>query len=102
MSQSKINDCYAIEDTDKALACLKQVVQEKGECRPRLVLFTQINCRPCKQERTRYAKDIAEGIIEEINIDFPVGAAIAQKNAIDFIPSLVVLDCHDTIIEPGV
>lgn len=102
MSQSKINECYAIEDNDEALACLKQVVQQESECRPRLVLFTETGCRPCKQERTRYAKDIAEGIIEEISIDSPVGATIAQKNAIDFIPSLVVLDCHDTIIEPGV
>ena len=102
MSQSKITACYAIEDNKQALACLKEVVQEKAPCRPRLVLFTQTKCRSCKQERTRYAKDIAEGIIEELNIDSPEAATIAQKNGIDFIPSLVVLDCRDNIIEPGV
>lgn len=102
MSQSKVNDCYAIQDNSEALACLKKVVQEKTECRPRLVLFTQTKCRSCKQERTRHAEDIAQGIIEEISIDSLEGATIAQKNDIDFIPSLVVLDCHDKIIEPGV
>lgn len=102
MQQTKINDCYAIEDNDEALACLKRVVQEESECRPRLILFTQNKCLPCKQERTKYSQDIAQGIIEEINVDSPVGVALAQKNGIDFIPSLVVLDCHDNIIEPGV
>ena len=102
MSQSKIHDCYAIEDNSKALACLRKVVQEKTECRLRLVLFTETKCLPCKEERTRHAEDIGQGIIEEISIDSPIGAAIAQKNGIDFIPSLVVLDCHDNIIDPGV
>jgi len=102
MSQAKINECYAIEDNEEALACLRKVVQEEGECRPRLVLFTQDKCLPCKQERTRHAGDIAQGIIEEINIDTPVGATLAAINAIDMIPSLVVLDCHDKIIEPSV
>ena len=102
MSQDKINECYAIEDNEEALACLKKVVQEEGECRPRLVLFTQDKCLPCKQERARHKQDISEGIIEEINIDTPVGATLAAINAIDMIPSLVVLDCNDHIILPGV
>lgn len=102
MSQDRINECYAIEDNEQALACLKKVVQEEGTCRPRLVLFTQTNCQSCKQELKRHSQDIGEGIIEEINIDSPEGATIAQKNSIDLIPSLVVLDCHDNIIEPSV
>jgi len=91
-----------MENNEEALACLRKVVQEEGECRPRLVLFTQDKCVPCKQERKRYKQDISEGIIEEINIDTPVGATLAGINAIDMIPSLVVLDCHDHIILPSV
>lgn len=102
MSQDKVNECYAIEDNEEALACLKKVVQEEGECRPRLVLFTQNKCVPCKEERARHKQDISEGIIEEINIDTPIGATLAEKNGIDMIPSLVVLDCNDKIIEPSV
>jgi hypothetical protein len=101
MSQ-KIIDCYEIEDTEKALSCLKEVVQEPSACRLRLVLFTQDNCSSCKTERKRFDGDIARGIIEEISIDSPEGIKIADKNGISFVPALVVLDCHDNIIEPGV
>ena len=101
MSQ-KILDCYKIEDNEKALACLKEVVQEPSACRPRLVLFTQDACSSCRQEHERYQDDISGGIIEEISIDSPEGIKIADKNGITFVPALVVLDCHDNIIEPGV
>jgi hypothetical protein len=102
MSESKIIDCYKIEDNQKALSCLKEVTQEPSPCRARLVLFTQDNCTSCKQERKRYQDDIENGIIEEIRIDSPEGTKIADKNGIVFVPALVVLDCHDNIIEPGV
>ena len=101
MSQ-KILDCYKIEDNEKALACLKEVVQEPSACRARLVLFTGTDCNSCKTERERYQGDISGGIIEEISIESPEGIEIAGKNGITFVPALVVLDCHDNIIEPGV
>lgn len=101
MSQ-KIIDCYKIEDNEKALACLKEETQKPTACRARLVLFTEENCSSCKQERERYQGDISGGIIEEISIDSPEGIKIADKNGITFVPALVVLDCHNNIIEPGV
>lgn len=102
MSKAKIDQCYLIEDNNAALDCLKTLVQEPAACQPRLVLFTQGNCLPCKSEASRYEKDIADGTIQEIDVDSPEGSAIAIKNGIDIIPALVVLDCHDNIIEPGV
>lgn len=102
MSESKIIDCYKIEDNQQALSCLKEAVQEAGPCRTRLVLFTQGNCSSCKKERERFQDDLQSGTIEEIKIDSPEGRKIADKNGIDFAPALVVLDCHDNIIEPSV
>lgn len=102
MTQSKIDGCYALEDNKAALDCLKRVVQEPSPCQARLVLFTQTNCPGCKSELKRHQQDVTEGVIQEINIDSPEGLAIAKKNNIDFVPALVVLDCHDNIIEPSV
>jgi len=102
MSRQKINECYSLEDNQAALDCLKKVTQEPGPCQSRLVLFTQTNCQGCKSESSRYRKDIADGIIHEISLDSPEGTAIAKRNGIDFVPALVVLDCHDNIIEPSV
>ena len=101
MSQKIIN-CYEIEDNQQALACLKEETQKPTACRARLVLFTEGNCSSCKTERKKYQDDISSGSIEEISIDSPEGIKIADKNGITFVPALVVLDCHDNIIEPGV
>ena len=102
MSQ-RIRECYALEDNKAALDCLKQAVREDdGSCRSRLVLFTQTNCPGCKEEIKRHKGDIKQGLIEEINIDSPEGLEIAKQNGIDFVPALVVLDCHGNMIEPDV
>jgi hypothetical protein len=100
--KQKIEQCYAIEDNKGALDCLKKVTQEEGPCRSRLVLFTRKGCEGCKEIRQEHKKDLKDGAIEEISISSPEGQAIALKNGLDFVPALVVLDCHDNIIEPSV
>ena len=96
-------DCLAIEEDKIALNCLKEVVAKysgNDVCRPKLVLLVQGGCVPCKEETTLHADDIAKGIIQKINVDSPEGLAIARKNDIDLIPSLILLDCHDNLIMP--
>ena len=96
-------DCLAIEDDKAALNCLKKVVAQYSDsniCKPKLVLLVQDGCIPCKEETTLHADDIARGIVEKVNIDSPRGMAIAKKNGIEFIPSVLLLDCQDTLIEP--
>lgn len=101
--QQKIDDCFAIENNKRALACLKELVKTaEGTCHPKLVLFTQENCTPCKRERTRHREDIANGIIQEISIETPEGLEIAHRNKIEFFPTLVLLDCKNNLIYPNV
>ena len=97
-------DCLAIEEDTTALNCLKKVVaQYSGSdiCRPKLVLLVQEGCIPCKEELALHADDIAKGIIRKISFDSPEGLAIAKKNDIEYIPSLILLDCHDNLIMPA-
>lgn len=102
MGQEEIDNCYAVENDKKALDCLKDIVRAaEGECRPRLVLFTQGNCTPCAEEKARHKAALAEGVIQELSIDTKEGLAIAVKNEIDFFPSLVLMDCEDKIIYPS-
>ena len=96
----KIDQCYSIKDDTQAFNCLRKVTQEPASCKPRLVLFTRDGCSGCKQERKRHKADIDAGIIEEINMTSPEGRAIANKIRLDMVPVLVVLDCHDNLIEP--
>jgi len=96
-------DCLAIEEDKSALACLKQVVARysgSDVCRPKLVLLVQDGCIPCKEESTLHAEDIAKGIIQKISSNSPEGLAIVKRNNIDFIPSLILLDCHNNLIMP--
>lgn len=96
-------DCLILEDNEAALACLKKVVtQYSGSdvCRPKLVLLVQDGCIPCKGEIALNKDDIAKGIVEEVNIDSSRGMAIAKRNDIYAIPSLLLLDCHDNLIMP--
>ncbi len=96
-------DCLAIDDDNSALACLKRVVAEYSKsavCRPKLVLLVQDRCIPCKEETALHAEDITRGIIQKINVASPEGLAIAEKNDISLIPSLILLDCHNNLIMP--
>ncbi len=99
--QDEIQKCYAIEDDAKALTCLKKVVKEaSGDCKPRLVLLTRRGCTPCKEEKEHHKEAITTGTIQEVNLYSPEGQRIAKKNEIDFVPSLILVDCHDNIIYP--
>jgi len=94
-------DCLAIEEDKAALDCLKKVISKYSGseiCRPKLVLLVQDNCVPCKEETARYASDIANGIIQKVNIKSPEGKTIIQKNGLNYVPDLVLLDCNDDII----
>jgi len=96
-------NCLAIEENKAALACLKKVVKQYAGsdiCRPKLVLLVQDGCIPCKGEIALHADDIAKGIVEKIDIDSPRGRAIAEKNDIYSIPSVLLLDCQDNLIMP--
>lgn len=94
-------DCLAVEDNKVALDCLKKVVKEfagSNVCRPRLVLLVQEGCIPCKEEVAIHQADISKGIVEQIDIDSKRGRAIAEKNDIYAVPSVLLLDCNDSLI----
>ena len=97
-------DCLAKEDDTTALDCLKKVVaQYAGSdiCRPKLVLLVQEGCVPCKEETALHAADIAKGIIQKIDFNSAEGMAIAKKNGLEYIPSLILLDCQNNLIMPA-
>ena len=102
--EQEARNCLSIEDDQAALSCLKGVVVKYSDnpdvCRPRLVLLTQDGCDVCKEEATLHASDIARGIIEKINIKTADGKAIVKNNDIDFVPSLLLLDCKGKLIVP--
>lgn len=96
-------DCLAITNDKKALTCLKKVVAKYSSsdiCRPKLVLLVHEGCVPCKEETTLHADDIASGIIQKVSINSPEGLTIARKNDIKLTPSLILLDCHNNLINP--
>jgi len=95
--------CLIIEEDKAALNCLEKVVGHYSKsdiCRPKLVLLVQGGCEPCKEEAIQHADSIAKGIIQKISVDSPEGKALAKKNDINVIPSLILLDCHDNLIMP--
>jgi len=95
-------DCLAIEDNMGALACLKKTVAKyagSDVCKPKLVLLVQDGCVPCKEQIAKHKEDIEKGIITKVNISTVEGIAIAKRNNIEFIPFLLLLDCHDDLIE---
>ncbi len=96
-------DCLAIEEDKAALTCLKKVVRQysgSAVCRPKLVLLVKDGCIPCKGETALHKDDISKGIVEKIVIDSPRGRAIAERNDIYAVPSLLLLDCQDNLIMP--
>lgn len=99
--QAKVDTCYAM-DGKEALECIKGFVQTaSGPCRPKLVLLTQENCIPCSKEKATHKKAIDEGLIQVLDVSTPEGAAIVSKNKVEFLPSLLLLDCEDKIIYPS-
>ncbi len=101
--QEQFDECYTIENNQEALACLKDMVKSStGSCRPKLVLLTQGNCIPCRDEKSLHKADIATGVIQEVGIDSPEGLEIIAKNGIDSIPALLFLDCNNNLLNPSV
>lgn len=101
--QEQFDECYAIENDQKALDCLKDMVKTAtGNCRPKLVLLTQENCIPCRQEKARHAVDIKSGVIQEVDFNSAEGITIAEKNELRSIPALLFLDCRNNLIYPSV
>jgi len=98
-----IQGCLANPDFESAFDCIKGVVSrgsDSDECRPKLVLLTQENCPGCEEGIARHQGDIDRGVIEEIRVDSPKGMEIIKANGIDYVPALLLLDCHDNIILP--
>lgn len=99
-SNNEIKTCFAIEDNEKALDCLKRVVREsKDECRPRLILLTQENCGGCEEEKSRFKKDIEAGTVVQVDINTQEGREIANRNKIEAVPAVLLLDCKNVLIE---
>ena len=99
-NEELIKKCYVNEDDDKALSCIKDVVKhpEPG-CTPHIVLLVQEGCEGCRQEKERYAGDIKSGLVNVVDIFSERGRDIAQRNDIDAVPALLILDCGDKAIE---
>lgn len=101
MDQQKIDACYAIEQDKEALECLKDIIRAaEGECKPKLVLFTQEACPPCVEEEARHEEAIKEGVIQKLSVDTEQGMTFAIKNEIEYFPSLVLTDCNYNVIYP--
>ena len=100
--QKKIDNCFAIDDNNAALACLKEIVRTaKGPCRPKLVLLTQERCIPCAEEKALHQEAINKGIIQLLSVNSREGLEVATKNKIEAIPALLLLDCKDNLIFPS-
>ena len=96
-------ECYDLTENQEAFDCLKALAKpsEGNTCPVRLVLFTQKNCVPCKEELARLADDIASGAIQEASVDTTEGLALAEKAGISYVPAIAVLDCNDNPIDPA-
>ena len=93
--------CYGIEgDPESAIECAKKIIaREKGaSCKPRLVLLTQEDCDVCASEKALRQKDIDAGLIHEINVMSKEGKEIVEKNDLDGVPAMLVVDCHNRMI----
>jgi len=101
-SEEKVRDCYKIPDDGPALECIKQVIkQTRNEpgCRPRMILLVQENCAGCAEEKARYKADIESGLVEMVDVYSPEGLEIANRNGVESVPALLVLDCKNIAIE---
>lgn len=98
----RVRACLAFDDNMEAFNCIKEVIRHPDPdetCRPRLALFTRPSCHYCAEEKASLAQELAEGTVCEIDISTPEGKALAQKNAIEYIPAVVPLDCNGAMIE---
>ena len=94
-----LKTCMGMESTKEALACAKDVVMNsKEECRPKLVLLVSEGCDYCREQEEIHKADISAGIIQRLDIASREGITVVEKNNLEFVPSLIVLDCHDNLL----
>lgn len=99
----RIKKCYEIESDDQAFSCIRDTVKEvnkSGEtCKPKIVLLVQENCGGCDEEKARYRSDIESGIVKQVDMSSDEGRKIAQRNNIEAVPAVLLLDCNDNLID---
>ncbi len=94
-----IESCMKIDDKKEALECVKTAVaNSNGPCRPKLVLLISSNCEYCREQEVIHKEDISAGVIQKLNIDTEEGIKIVEKNNLEYVPALILLDCNDNVI----
>lgn len=100
-NEEKIKACYVIENDDKALSCIKDVVtagKVEGGCQPRIVMLFKDGCPSCDLTKQKYKKELESGVIVPISIFSEEGLQIAKDNDIDGVPAVLVVDCKNRVI----
>lgn len=101
IAKEMIQLCFDDPDPD-ALTCLVETIgmltPERIGCIPRVVLFTEDGCSVCPEDEDKYKKLIEDGSIVQIDANSDEGSAIMDKNGLEEIPSLVLLDCNDKLL----
>ena len=98
----EVKECLRLEDGDESYSCLLKAVKEAGggPCPPRLVLLLEDEeCEPCTQALAAYAGDIKKNLLEVVSTNSKDGKDIIEQNDIEYSPSILLLDCHNKIIE---
>ena len=91
--------CLGIEDNKEALDCLKKVVaSSSGPCRPQLVLLVAKDCEYCAEQEVIHKSDIDAGLIKKLDVASREGIDVIEKNDLEYIPALILLDCNGKII----
>lgn len=100
---TKVQGCYAIEDNGQAMDCLtkliKDVAEMPGVCAPRFALFTHEGCPFCAEEKETHKNHLASGAMQEVNMDSPEGAKVAEELGVEYAPAIVLLDCQNRAID---
>ena len=96
---SDIKTCMGIENTKEALDCVKTAIANSDDkCKPKLVLLVQKDCEYCREEEEAHKSDIDSGVIQRLDIETREGLTIIEKNNLDYVPALILLDCNDNIL----
>jgi len=95
-----MTECIEAENALKCLVNSLNAIPEEamGVCKPRLVLLTSTDCPPCDNARNEYFAELGAGEIKEIDITSAEGQLIASKNSVGATPSLLLLDCENTLL----
>lgn len=96
-----VRDCLRIPNEDEAYGCMKEAIKKDGSaCPSRLVLLLEpTDCDPCEKALQEYAEDIKNSSVHVVHTTSKDGEEIIEKNKIEYAPVLLLLDCHNNIIE---